>query len=89
MEMFSGGSLEQKVMEKAGCIDYSAAEWEPVNLNIFQRRISFRFDRSSSRYGGEATTTQKKYNLPNRDGWVIEEVMTLQGVQHEDYSSVR
>ncbi|GJM90532.1 hypothetical protein PR202_ga06819 [Eleusine coracana subsp. coracana] len=89
MEMFSGGSLEQKVMEKAGCIDYSAAEWEPVNRNIYQRRISFRFDKNSSRYGGEATTTQKKYNLPNRDGWVIEEVMTLQGVLHEDYSSIQ
>ncbi|KAK3156291.1 hypothetical protein QOZ80_2AG0105270 [Eleusine coracana subsp. coracana] len=89
MEMFSGGSLEQKVMEKAGCIDYSAAEWEPVNCNIYQRRINFRFDKNSSRYGGEATTTQKKYNLPNRDGWVIEEVMTLQGVLHEDYSSIQ
>ncbi|GJM90533.1 hypothetical protein PR202_ga06820 [Eleusine coracana subsp. coracana] len=48
-----------------------------------------RFDKNSSRYGGEATTTQKKYNLPNRDGWVIEEVMTLQGVLHEDYSSIQ
>jgi hypothetical protein len=89
MEMFSGGSLEQKVMEKAGCVDYSVTEWELVNRDIYQRRISFRFDKSSSRYGGEATTTQQKYYLPNRDGWVIDEVMTLQGVLNEDYSSVR
>ncbi|KAL6888307.1 hypothetical protein ACP4OV_009333 [Aristida adscensionis] len=88
MQMFSGGSLEHKVMEKAGCVDYSTTEWEPVNRNTYQRRISFRFDKSSSRYGGEATTTQKRYNLQNQDGWVIEEVMTLQGVMNEDYSSI-
>jgi len=89
MEMFSGGSLEHKVMERAGCVDYSATEWELLNRDIYQRRISFRFDKSLSRYGGEATTTQQKYKLPNQEGWVIEEVMTLQGIQHEDYSSVR
>ncbi|CAL5059677.1 unnamed protein product [Urochloa decumbens] len=89
MEMFSGGSLEHKVMERAGCVDYSATEWELLNRDIYQRRISFRFDKSLSRYGGEATTTQQKYKLPNQDGWVIEEVMTLQGIQHEDYSSIQ
>ncbi|KAJ1278398.1 hypothetical protein BS78_04G076600 [Paspalum vaginatum] len=88
-EMFSGGPLEHKVMERAGCVDYSVTEWELLNRNVYQRRISFRFDKSSSRYGGEATTTQQKYNLPNQDGWVVEEVMTLQGVQHEDYSSIQ
>ncbi|CAL4970763.1 unnamed protein product [Urochloa decumbens] len=89
MEMFSGGSLEHKVMERAGCVDYSATEWELLNRDIYQRRISFRFDKSLSRYGGEATTTQQKYKLPNQDGWVVEEVMTLQGIQHEDYSSIQ
>ncbi|PNT66112.1 hypothetical protein BRADI_3g07360v3 [Brachypodium distachyon] len=89
MEMFSGGPLEQKVMQKAGCADYSPTEWEPVNRNIYQRQISFRFDKSSSKYGGEATTTQQKYNLQNREGWVLEEVMTLQGVLHEDYTSIQ
>ncbi|XP_048538555.1 C2 and GRAM domain-containing protein At1g03370-like [Triticum urartu] len=85
MEMFSGGPLEHKVMQKAGCVDYSPTEWEPVNRNIYQRQISFRL----SKYGGEATTKQQKYNLQNRDGWVLEEVMTLQGVLHEDYSSIQ
>ena len=89
MEMFSGGPLEHKVMERAGCVDYSATEWELLNRNVYQRRISFRFDKSLSRYGGEATTTQQKYNLPNQNDWIVEEVMTLQGVQNEDYSSVR
>ncbi|KAI4978212.1 hypothetical protein ZWY2020_014766 [Hordeum vulgare] len=89
MEMFSGGPLEHKVMQKAGCVDYSPTEWEPVNRNVYQRQISFRFDKSSSKYGGEATTKQQKYNLQNRDGWVLEEVMTLQGVLHEDYTSIQ
>ncbi|XP_066325179.1 C2 and GRAM domain-containing protein At1g03370-like isoform X2 [Miscanthus floridulus] len=89
MEMFSGGPLEHKVMERAGCVDYSATEWELLNRNVYQRRISFRFDKSLSRYGGEATTTQQKYNLPNQNDWIVEEVMTLQGVQNEDYSSIQ
>ncbi|KAF8769645.1 hypothetical protein HU200_006245 [Digitaria exilis] len=89
MEMFSGGLLEHKVMERAGCVDYSVTEWELLNRDKYQRRISFRFDKNLSRYGGEATTTQQKYKLPNQDGWVVEEVMTLQGIQHEDYSSIQ
>jgi hypothetical protein len=89
MEMSSGGSLEHKATEKAGCLDYLATEWELLNRDIYQRRISFRFDKSLSRYCGEATTTQQKYKLPNQDGWVVEEVMTLQDIQHEDNSSVR
>uniref|UniRef100_A0A0D9YNU8 C2 and GRAM domain-containing protein n=1 Tax=Oryza glumipatula TaxID=40148 RepID=A0A0D9YNU8_9ORYZ len=88
MDMFSGGPLEHKVMQKAGCVDYSPTEWELLNQNIYQRQISFKFDKILSRFG-EASTTQRKYNLANRDGWVIEEVMTLQGVQHEDYSSIQ
>lgn len=76
-------------MQKAGCVNYSPTEWELLNQNIYQRHISFSFDKSSSRYAGEASTTQQKYNLLDRDGWVIDEVMTLQGVLHEDYSSVR
>uniref|UniRef100_A0ACD5YNW5 Uncharacterized protein n=1 Tax=Avena sativa TaxID=4498 RepID=A0ACD5YNW5_AVESA len=88
-EMFSGGPLEHKVMQKAGCADYSPTEWEPINRNIYQRQISFKFDKSSSKYGGEATTTQQKHNLQNRDGWVLEELMTLQGVVNEDYSSIQ
>uniref|UniRef100_A0A0D9VDF2 C2 and GRAM domain-containing protein n=1 Tax=Leersia perrieri TaxID=77586 RepID=A0A0D9VDF2_9ORYZ len=88
MDMFSGGPLEHKVMQKAGCVDYSPTEWELLNQNTYQRHISFKFDKILSRFG-EASTTQRKYNLVNRDGWVIEEVMTLQGVLHEDYSSIQ
>ncbi|KAL6602969.1 hypothetical protein ACP70R_043330 [Stipagrostis hirtigluma subsp. patula] len=89
MEMFSGGPLEHKVMQKAGCLDYSTTEWELVGCNIQQRQTSYKFDKSLSRYGGEATTTQQKYTLVNRDGWAIEEVMTLQGVLLGDYFSLQ
>ncbi|KAL6839471.1 hypothetical protein ACP4OV_030741 [Aristida adscensionis] len=89
MEMFSGGPLEHKVMQKAGCLDYSATEWGLVGCNIQQRQTSYKFDKSMSRYGGEATTTQQKYTLVNQDGWAIEEVMTLQGVLLGDYFSLQ
>ncbi|XP_062229204.1 C2 and GRAM domain-containing protein At1g03370-like [Phragmites australis] len=89
MEMFSGGPLEHKVMQKAGCLDYSPTEWELVGCNIQQRQTSYKFDKTLSRYGGEATTTQQKYTLVNRDGLAIEEVMTLQGVLLGDYFSLQ
>jgi hypothetical protein len=89
MEMFSGGQLEHKVMQKTGCMDYSSTEWELVNRNIYQRQINYKFDKALSRSGGEASTTQQKYALVNQDGWAIEEVMTLQGVLLGDYFNVR
>ncbi|KAK3134067.1 hypothetical protein QOZ80_6AG0544620 [Eleusine coracana subsp. coracana] len=89
MEMFSGGPLEHKVMQKAGCLDYSSTEWELVGCNIQQRQTSYKFDKSLSRYGGEAATTQQKYTLVKQDGWAIEEVMTLQGVLLGDYFSLQ
>ncbi|OAY80137.1 C2 and GRAM domain-containing protein [Ananas comosus] len=88
-EMFAGGQLEHKVMLKVGCVDYSTTPWEPVNSNTYQRQISYKFDKSLSRYGGEATTTQQKSSIPDQSGWIIEEVMTLQGVLLGDNFSVR
>lgn len=89
MEMFSGGQLENKVMQKTGCVDYSPTEWELVYRNIYQRQISYKFDKALSRYGGEASTTQQKYALVNQDGWAIEEVMTLQSVLPGDCFSLQ
>lgn len=89
MGMFSGGPLEHRMMQKAGCIDYSPTEWELVSRNIYQRQISYKFDKNLSRYGGEATTTQQRYALVNQEGWAIEEVMSLQGVLLGDCFNVR
>ncbi|KAJ1260028.1 hypothetical protein BS78_10G200800 [Paspalum vaginatum] len=89
MEMFSGGALEHKIMQKAGCIDYTATKWELVGCNLLQRQTSYKFDKNLSRQGGEATTTEQKYNLVNRDGWAIEKLMTLQGVLLGDYFNLQ
>lgn len=81
MELFQGGSIEIGVMEKVGCVDYSTTPWEPVKNDICQRQIKYSFDKNLSRYGGTVTSTQTKFPLPkNKKGWVIEEVMTLQGI---------
>ncbi|KAG1363774.1 C2 and GRAM domain-containing protein [Cocos nucifera] len=85
MEVFGGTSLEQRVMEKVGCVNYSITAWEPVKPDVYQRQVYYKFDKSLSRYGGEVTSTQQKSPLPDRNGWIIEEVMTLQGVLLGDY----
>ncbi|CAM0910069.1 unnamed protein product [Alopecurus aequalis] len=89
MEMFSGGQLEHKVMQKTGCMEYSSTEWQLVNRNIYQRKINYKFDKSLYRSEGVASTTQQKYALVNQDGWAIEEAMTLQGVLLGDYFSLQ
>ncbi|CAN0908756.1 C2 and GRAM domain-containing protein At1g03370 [Linum grandiflorum] len=85
MELFGGGDLERKIMEKAGSLSYSYTPWESEKAEVYQRQIYFRFDKSISRYRGEVTSTQQKYLLADKKGWVVEEVMTLHGVPLGDY----
>ncbi|XP_073153905.1 C2 and GRAM domain-containing protein At1g03370-like isoform X2 [Henckelia pumila] len=85
MELFRGGEIDQMVMERAGCLHYSHTPWESENSDVYQRQLYYKFDKHVSRYGGEVTSTQQKSTLPDRNGWLIEEVMTLHGVPLGDY----
>ncbi|OEL18733.1 C2 and GRAM domain-containing protein [Dichanthelium oligosanthes] len=73
MEVFEGGSLEMKVMEKVGCQKYSATQWESDKTNEYQRQIHYKFSKKLSPIGGEVTGTQQKSPMPNKKGWIIEE----------------
>ncbi|XP_073061559.1 C2 and GRAM domain-containing protein At1g03370-like isoform X1 [Primulina eburnea] len=85
MELFRGGEIDQNVMERAGCLNYSHTPWESENSDVYQRQLYYKFDKHVSRYRGEVTSTQQKSTLPDRNGWLIEEVMTLHGVPLGDY----
>ncbi|KAK3132231.1 hypothetical protein QOZ80_6AG0517910 [Eleusine coracana subsp. coracana] len=80
MNIFEGGPLEHQVMEKVGCMDYSVTAWEPVKTDVYQRQVHYKFDKKSVRHGGEAMSTQQKSPWPDKDGWLVEEVMTLEGI---------
>ncbi|KAJ9128711.1 hypothetical protein P3X46_034554 [Hevea brasiliensis] len=80
MELFNGGELERKAMEKAGCLNYSHTQWELEKDDVYERQMYYRFDQRISRYGGEVTSTQQKHPLSDRKGWLVEEVITLHGV---------
>lgn len=84
MKLFDGGSLERRVMEKVGCVDYSITPWEAVKPDALQRQINYKFNKNISVSGG-ITSTQQKSPLPDRIGWVVEEVMALEGVLLGDY----
>ncbi|PON96729.1 C2- GRAM domain containing protein [Trema orientale] len=88
MEMFDGGKLEQKVMEKSGCLYYSTTPWEPFKVDVLERRLSYRFNRHVSVFGGEVTCTQQKFPIPNGEGWILNEVMALHGVPFSDHFRV-
>ncbi|KAK9134086.1 hypothetical protein Scep_013614 [Stephania cephalantha] len=85
MELFNGGYLDRTVMEKVGCLDYSPTPWELVKPDVHQRQVSYKFDKHISRYRGEVTSTQQRSPLPDGNGWVVEEVMTLHGIPMGDY----
>ncbi|KAL5814872.1 hypothetical protein ACOSQ4_025513 [Xanthoceras sorbifolium] len=85
MELFEGRKLEYKVMEKSGCLNYATSLWEPVKPGVFERRLSYRFSRHVSIFGGEVTCTQEKSPLANEEGWIVNEVMTLHDVPFDDH----
>ncbi|XP_042950527.1 C2 and GRAM domain-containing protein At5g50170 isoform X3 [Carya illinoinensis] len=88
MEIFDGGKLEHKIMEKSGCLNYATTTWEPVKPDVFERRLSYKFNRHVSVFGGEVICTQQKFPIPNNEGWIVNEVMALQGVPFDDHFHV-
>lgn len=88
MEIFGGGTLEHKVMEKSGCLNYTTTSWETVNPNLHERRVSYKFNRQVSIFGEEVTCTQQKSPLPN-NGWTINEALTLHNIPFGDFYYVR
>lgn len=88
MNVFGGEDMERRVMEKAGCLNYSYTPWESEKPDVFERQIYFRFDKRVSRYRGEVTSSQQKSHIPERNCWLVEEVMTLHGVPLGDYFNV-
>lgn len=88
MELFGGGELDRRVMEKAGCLNYSYTPWESEKGDFYERQIYYRFDKHISRYRGEVTSSQQRSPLSDKNGWLIEEVMTLHGIPLGDYFNV-
>ncbi|EOY20882.1 C2 calcium/lipid-binding and GRAM domain containing protein, putative [Theobroma cacao] len=88
MEIFDGGNLERKIMEKSACINYVMTIWEPVKPGVSERRISYKFNRHVSIFGGEVTCTQQKSPIANDEGWILNEVMVLHDVPFGDHFHV-
>lgn len=87
MKMFDGGELEHKVMGKSGCLNYATTTWEPVKPDVYERSISYKFNRHVSIFGGEVTCTQQKTPIAN-EGWIVNEVMALHNVPFGDHFRV-
>ncbi|KAF8037069.1 hypothetical protein BT93_B0092 [Corymbia citriodora subsp. variegata] len=87
MELFGGGKKEYQIMEKSGCLNYSATEWEPVKPGTFERSVLYKFNRYISIFGGEVTSMQQK--VSTNDGWKVNEVIALHGIPFEEYNRVQ
>ncbi|CAK9139169.1 unnamed protein product [Ilex paraguariensis] len=85
LELFSGSEMDRRVMERVGCLNYSQSPWESEKADVYQRQLYYKFDKRISRYRGEVTSIQQKSRLSDRNGWLIEEVMTLHGVPLGDF----
>ncbi|KAK7350649.1 hypothetical protein VNO77_09496 [Canavalia gladiata] len=85
MGIFDGGNLEHKIMQRTGCMNYETTAWELVKPDVFERRVSYQFNRHVSTFGGEVTCTQQKFPNANTGGWTVIEVMALHGVPFADH----
>ncbi|KAL6197793.1 hypothetical protein ACLB2K_027587 [Fragaria x ananassa] len=88
VELFGGGDLDRRVMEKAGCLNYSHTPWESEKGDVYVRQIYYRYDKRVSQYRGEVTSTQQKSGLSDKNGWLFQEVMTLHAIPLGDYFNV-
>ncbi|PIA51689.1 hypothetical protein AQUCO_01100510v1 [Aquilegia coerulea] len=88
MEMFDGGNLEHKVMAKSGCLNYTTTAWEVVRPDVFERQLSYKFNRNVSIFGGEVTSSQQKTRIGDGKGWIVDEVMILHDVPFGDHFRV-
>lgn len=88
MELFSGGELDRRIMEKSGCLNYSYTPWVSEISDIYERALYYRFDKHISHYGGVVTSTQQRSPLLDGKGWLLEEVMNLHGVPLADHFNV-
>ncbi|PWA38192.1 C2 calcium/lipid-binding and GRAM domain containing protein [Artemisia annua] len=91
MKIFDGGNFEHKVMEKLCCLNYNTTTWEPVSgrPNVLERRLSYKFNRRVSSFGGDVTCTQQKTPVSYGKGWVVTEAMTLHDVPFGDHFYVQ
>nr|KYP69631.1 Uncharacterized protein YHR080C family [Cajanus cajan] len=85
MGIFEGENLEHKIMRRSGCVNYETTSWEKVKPDVFERHVSYRFNRQVSAFGGEVTCTQQKFLNPSTGGWTVIEVMALHGVPFADH----
>ncbi|KAK4434763.1 C2 and GRAM domain-containing protein [Sesamum alatum] len=79
MELFRGNDIDQRIAERAGCLNYTRTPWESEKPDVYQRQLRYKFDKLISRYRGEVTSTQQKSGLSGTNGWLVEEIMNLQG----------
>lgn len=89
MELFRGNEIEERVMERAGCLNYTHSPWESEKADMHQRQLYYKLEKCIPLYKGEVTSTQQKVRLSVKNGWVINEVMSLQGVPLGDNFAVR
>lgn len=88
MGIFAGGTLEHKIMQRKGCMNYETSAWELVKPEVFERRVSYQFNRQVSTFGGEVTSTQQKSPNADTGGLTVVEVMALHGVPFADHFHV-
>lgn len=85
MELFGECDIDQRVAERAGCLNYTRTPWESEKPDVYQRQLRYKFDKLISRYRGEVTSTQQKSGLSSNNGYLVEEIMNLQGFMLGNY----
>lgn len=88
MNVFDGGFLENKIMAKVGCVNYTATEWVPKKVNVCERKVNYKLNTHMSILDGEVASIQQKARTADGNGWIVNEVMTIHNVPFGDHFHV-
>lgn len=88
MEIFDGGNVEQKIMEKVGFLNYYTTPWVEVKPDKYERHVSYRFGHFVFIFGGKVTCAKQKSRTIDASGMAIDEVVILNDAPFEDYFRV-
>lgn len=88
MKVFDGGFLENKIMAKVGCLNYSATQWAATKPQVYERKVNYKFGSHMSILDGNVVSTQRKSRSAVGNGWIVDEELTIQNIPLGDHFCV-
>eukprot|EP01018_Ginkgo_biloba_P019219 Gb_27237 [translate_table: standard] len=89
--IFDKENLDEKIMDKMGCMNYTATPWEQVgdNRRLQQRQQIYKLSHRLCQFGSRVTCIQQRSISDDEQACVLAEIFTLQDVPFGDHFQVQ